>query len=606
MQELKQNPKIIESILEKFNLDIKLFHLLESILDGYFSDIFDFNSTVEDLIKNIKLEKQKAIEILLYSGSLFSNILEDKKVEELKKFAKENNVDFEKLSEESMGDLINISIDDFIDYSLLNESIDLSLKILQYHLVLSIVDSNSFELSKIDTMIMTQIMFDADVKDKLLGSLSQNESIISNKKISDWIKEFESLIKEDYQSSFISKNDFINNQNLNVKDKNLLSKVLAIYLRLKFSPKSFDNITETDYFIIPHIKVLSGQIEITNEEIINILKNNLYDLISSDIGIDHGILNAFIVSDVDNDVFRRGIEDALYKNDEQITDVKIKLEQGEVIGSASNWIKDYIEKNGIDKYDDIAFSTYILDSENTKNLTEDERKIVKKLLQFYLNIKFYSQIFVGIEREKWAIYPIEVKEEVKRKKVFVEESVEERIQKIPEKKISNMDMLLGAYKNFELGFKNLEIQVTKDLKLKKSTDLDEEFLNFINTNKAKEAMVVLSYVCSNNLINIFFKDNKILQRDFKKFLENRFSEDTINNILGFFGTVESVSLFLQFLLIEKLRLIPKDTGLFGMYLANVFKKSKQEKYFPIVYGDVNSSMFVFREIKDVAGKLIIK
>jgi len=221
-------------------------------------------------------------------------------------------------------------------------------------------------------------------------------------------------------------------------------------------------------------------------------------------------------------------------------------------------------------------------------------------------MKFYSQIFVGIEREKWTIYPIELKEGVKIKKVFVPESVEERIQKIPEKKASNIDTLLNAYKNFELSFKNLETQVTKDLKLKKSTDLDEEFLNFINTNKVKEAMVVLSYVCSNNLINIFFKDNKILQRDFKKFLENKFSEDMINNIIGFFGTVESVSLFLQFLLTEKLRLIPKDSGIFGMYLANIFKKSKQEKYFPIVYGDVNSTMFIFREIKDVAGKLVIK
>lgn len=604
MQELKQNQKIIESILKRFNLDIKLSHLLESILDGYFSDIFDFDFTIEDLVKNIKIDKQKAIEVLLYSGALMSYLLEDKKFDELQKIAKENNFDFEKLTESSISDLINTQADNFIDYCLFDENIDLSLKILQFHLLLSIEESNSIELSKIDTMMMTQLMFDGDMKDEILKALSSNESIIQDKKISDWIKDLDSVVKEDYQTSLISKSEFINNQNLIVRDRNLLSRVFEMYLRIKFAPKSFDTIQETDYFIIPHIKLLSGQIEITNEAIIKMLENNLYDLIGfKDVGADHIILNAFLSSKIDDDTFRRGVEDVLYKNNEQITDKNIKLESGEVSATASNWIKDYIEKNTVEKFDDIAFSSYILDSENTKNLIEDERKIVKRLLQFYLNIKFYSQIFVGVEREKWAVFPIEIQEETKKKKVFIPESVKEQIQKIPEKKVSQMDVLLNSYKNFELAFKNLETQVVKDLKLKKSTDLDEEFLNFINTNKGREAMVVLSYVCGNNLINIFFKDNKILQQEFKKFLDARFSEDVANNVMATFGTATSISLFLQFLLIEKLRLIPKDVGLFGMYLANVFKKSKQEKYFPIVYGDVNSGMFVFREIKDVAGKL---
>lgn len=607
MQELKQNYKIIESILEKFSMDIKLSHLLESILDNYFSNFCDFNFTIEDLMLYLKLDRQKSTEILLYSGALMSYSLEDKKFDELKKIAKENDFDFEKLTESSISDLINTQVDNFIDYCLFDENIDLSLKILQFHLLLSIEESNSIELSKIDTMMMTQLMFDGDMKDEILKALSLNESIIQNKKISDWIKDLDSVIKEDYQTSLISKSEFINNQDLIVKDRNLLSRVFEMYLRIKFAPKSFDTIQETDYFIIPHIKLLSGQIEITNEAIVKMLENNLYDLIGfKELGADHIILNAFLSSKIDDDIFRRNIEDTIYKNSEQITDKNIKLESGDVSATASNWIKDYIEKNTIEKFDDIAFSSYILDSENTRNLSEDERKIVKRLLQFYLNIKFYLQIFTGVEREKWAIFPIEIQEETKKRKVFVPESVKEQIQKIPEKKVSGMDVLLNAYKNFELAFKNLETQVIKDLKLKKSTDLDEEFLNFINTNKGREAMVVLSYVCGNNLINIFFKDNKILQQEFKKFLDARLSEDLVNNVMATFGTATSISLFLQFLLIEKVRLIPKDVGLFGMYLANVFKKSKQEKYFPIVYGDVNSGMFVFRDIKDVAGKLQMK
>ncbi|HNV97108.1 MAG TPA: hypothetical protein PKL13_02200 [bacterium] len=343
-----------------------------------------------------------------------------------------------------------------------------------------------------------------------------------------------------------------------------------------------------------------------------VLSSNIFYLLDSDDEYKK-IINDVLIYLLSDDKDKRQIEDYIYNNNQILFDKPFILEDKQIESNISNWIKDYIGQYGIDKYDDLFLSEFVNDSKNAKILDESEKNILYGVLKFYLNIKFYPEIFENLPDDSWNLFPAEMNKEnivveIPQKKIFIPETddIKQSIEKIPEKKVSNMDTLLNSYKNFDLSFKNLEIQITKDLKLKKSTDLDEEFLNFINTNKIKEAMVVLSYVCSNNLINIFFKDNKILQKDFKKFLENKFSEDTINNIMEFFGTVESVSLFLQFLLIEKLRLIPKDMGLFGMYLANVFKKSKQEKYFPIVYGDVNSTMFIFREIKDVAGKLVIK
>lgn len=613
MQKLKQNYKIKEDCLEiqlisqKFNISEDNHDYLSRILDLYFNNCSSYFSTIKDLKKYLSIDENTAENIIIYFSIFFGDNLDEQTLIEINNLCSQKNINYNEIGYNVVNDFADYQLNNFIDLALTPNAVDTTLKLLKFHLLSILEDSHSTELHLQDSTLAIQVLFDENLKDKILQALSLNESAIQNKKISDWIKDLDTVVREDYQTSLISKDEFINNQNLKIRDRNLLSRVLEMYLRIKFAPKSFDTIQETDYFIIPHIKLLSGQIEITNEAIVKMLESNLYSLIGfKEIGADHLILNAFLSSVIDDDTFRRNIEDTIYKNSEQITDKNIKLESGDVSATASNWIKDYIEKNTIEKFDDIAFSSYILDSENTRNLSEDERKIVKRLLQFYLNIKFYLQIFTGVEREKWAIFPIEIQEETKKRKVFVPESVKEQIQKIPEKKFSGMDVLLNAYKNFELAFKNLETQVIKDLKLKKSTDLDEEFLNFINTNKGREAMVVLSYVCGNNLINIFFKDNKILQQEFKKFLDARLSEDLVNNVMATFGTATSISLFLQFLLIEKVRLIPKDVGLFGMYLANVFKKSKQEKYFPIVYGDVNSGMFVFRDIKDAAGKLQMK
>jgi len=559
------------------------------------------------LKKYLSIDEDTAENIVIYFSAFFGDNLNEQIQIEIDSLCSKKNINYDEIVYNVVSDFADYQFNNFIDSALTPNVIDTTLKLLKFHLLSILEDSHSTELYIQDSALAIQILFDENLKYEALQSLSFNESIISDKKISDWIKEFENMIKEDYQSSLISKNDFINNQNLSVEDKNLLSKVLDIYLRIKFSPKSFDNITDTDYFIIPHIKVLSGQIEVTNEAIVNLLDQNLYDLLNfKEPGLDHRILNAYLSENIDDEKFRKSIENALYNNNEQITDKNIKIESGEVGGTASNWLKDYIERNTIERYDDIAFSSYILDSENTKTLTEEERTIVKRLLQFYLNIKFYSQVFVGIDRENWNLFPVEFYVDTKKKKVFVPESIKEKIEQKPEKKVSQLEILLDSYKNFELEFRDLEAQLTKELKLKKTTDLDEEFLNFVNHKQSKEAMVVLSYVCKNNLLSIFFKDNKILQQEFRKFLELRFSDDIVNNIFVVFGTVATVSLFLQFLLIEKLKLIPKDVGLFGMYLASAFKKSGQAKYFPIVYGDVNSGMFVFREIKDVAGKLQIE
>ena len=81
----------------------------------------------------------------------------------------------------------------------------------------------------------------------------------------------------------------------------------------------------------------------------------------------------------------------------------------------------------------------------------------------------------------------------------------------------------------------------------------------------------------------------------------KLSDDIIKTIINKSTSSETVSLYLQFLLFKKLKLSPKNSGLFGMHLANIFKKIGQEKYFPIVYGDLNLERFPWREVIEENG-----
>lgn len=173
--------------------------------------------------------------------------------------------------------------------------------------------------------------------------------------------------------------------------------------------------------------------------------------------------------------------------------------------------------------------------------------------------------------------------------------------------ISRVEKLLQEYKNFELNLKRIK-DLVSGLGVYKN-DLDSLFLEFENNLKANQkdkSWAIIMFICENKLLNLFFKDNKNLLLEFKKYLSLKFSEDIIENIVKRSTNPETVSLYLQFLLNNKMKLSMRSSGLFGMHLANIFKKIGQDKYFPIVYGDVNLEQFVWREVVEENGVVKFK
>ena len=430
-----------------------------------------------------------------------------------------------------------------------------------------------------------------------------------------------------------------------------LGKAYSFFVNLEKiinAPKLRNSITEETLrqyeLMIKKAKFIAmGQLK--EEELLNLLENDFnlvyeidnYDLVSK--------FENFLVLDKyfapERDEVKEKVVNILLTLKTNITSKQINI-NGEILEpNVENWLKDFRNQFTEEGFlEDLNLSKYFSGNKNFLDLTEQEKERVKTLFAFYKKLKIKSSSVEGFEESvplimddgSLKIYrggvvekiPDEIEqlyESVKNigaetpvakseiRKVF--QADESQVHKskedlVKQSKPSNVDEILKSYKRFELDFKDIELKILKDLKLKNSSDLDEEFINLVNSGKKQEAMAVLSYVCKSGFLSMFLKDNQVLKNDFSKFLNNRFSADVSESIINSFGSVESVSLFLQFLLNDKLNLTPRDSGIFGMYLANIFKKSGQGKYFPIVYGDVNSSMFVFREIQDVAGKLMIK
>jgi hypothetical protein len=104
--------------------------------------------------------------------------------------------------------------------------------------------------------------------------------------------------------------------------------------------------------------------------------------------------------------FKLNLEKALYKNEENLTNGKFVLENSHQAPSVKNWLQDFIKQYGTSFFNNITMSRYIADSPNARNLSEEEKKRVKQLLQVYRNIKFFPESQGEAPVEEWQIIPI--------------------------------------------------------------------------------------------------------------------------------------------------------------------------------------------------------
>jgi len=110
-----------------------------------------------------------------------------------------------------------------------------------------------------------------------------------------------------------------------------------------------------------------------------------------------------------------GLEDAdlqnefvhyIESNQEKLTEKDISLSGRQVEPTVSNWLKSFFQFAGIDYFDNLAISKFITNSENGRNLTSNERKIVKDILSLYRSIKYFPDVFLDTPVSQWEFIPL--------------------------------------------------------------------------------------------------------------------------------------------------------------------------------------------------------
>jgi hypothetical protein len=113
--------------------------------------------------------------------------------------------------------------------------------------------------------------------------------------------------------------------------------------------------------------------------------------------------------------FREQAVRALLGNKEKLTTENIKFNEKMVESTVANWLKDYNYQFGFDKFDTLNLTKFISASPNCLKLSEEERSYVARLLQLFLNIKFFPDSLKDQPIEEWEFFALpEIKIEEKK------------------------------------------------------------------------------------------------------------------------------------------------------------------------------------------------
>lgn len=149
---------------------------------------------------------------------------------------------------------------------------------------------------------------------------------------------------------------------------------------------------------------------------------------------------------------KASLENALYNNNEHLARDYILVDEKKVDPLISNWLKDFISKKGSAMFNDIILTDYMAHSLNCQKLNDEERRMVRKLLVLYRNLKFFPASMPNDTEEGWEIIPIDDKvREFNRGALGAPRTVEEK----------NIDVLQAESRGY--GADSLEKKVIEEV-----------------------------------------------------------------------------------------------------------------------------------------------
>jgi hypothetical protein len=160
---------------------------------------------------------------------------------------------------------------------------------------------------------------------------------------------------------------------------------------------------------------------------------------------------------------KQQIENAFLQNQEIITQQAITINNEELPGTTANWLHCFAVEKGTDSLNSLSVSEFLGLSKNTNELSAEDKKIIRALLNIYRNIKFFPESMPSDDGTDWAIIPLPEKElsleQQATDKIQTEQFIDPEMQPVKAKpepellstdpdtinKINQLKLMLGRY-----------------------------------------------------------------------------------------------------------------------------------------------------------------
>lgn len=337
-------------------------------------------------------------------------------------------------------------------------------------------------------------------------------------------------------------------------------------------------------------------------EIINLLQENftlIFEIPDYDLWRKIKTKLIAIAKFEDRDILKKNIGVALSANEESLTEGGIILGSTEVKGTVKNWLMDARQALGSGKVEIVQLSQYLINSANTKKLSEDDRRKVDYLLKFYEKTKESSIELGGMEETM--IFEVDGALDA------YEGGITERIGKEIKDKVAEIrgvqataeiqNEIQAKYRGNETEEKKIAAEMKK---IKKATSgdfkkiADTLFRAIPGPGRAADRIhlaAILKVLAEEGKLEKLLDDERFggMVTFYLKKL-GRSSE------LGGFKTnprsAQYVSVLLQHLLKDVAGMTNSESGRLGMQIFNALaKKGAGEKYQGLVYFDLEKEEF---------------
>ena len=128
--------------------------------------------------------------------------------------------------------------------------------------------------------------------------------------------------------------------------------------------------------------------------------------------------------------FKKVLENTLYENGEKIGSGTMFMDGKPMESNVASWLKIFIKQEGAAMFDQLTLSRFVSNHPSTKQLNDEQKKLLIKILLIYRNIKFFPESMPSDDGEDWEILPVE--EDIQEKQSRVEKRLEGREKKLRE------------------------------------------------------------------------------------------------------------------------------------------------------------------------------